>query len=148
MLRSETFDRVDELTLSFLRMLQTLQIWLGSNLSTGFELFGHDTEGLIHQLVSLVNAKLSPANDAFTSLTLICLGLLYVNTRGRGSGDRRDGHDPLLKDLKRVCEKAKVEFHLGAPEGRKRHNCSFGRTGEAISLDSWPAMLDEENKSN
>lgn len=139
---------MDELTLSFLRTLQTLQIWSGTYLSQGFELICDDTEGLIHQLIALVNVKLSPANDYFTSLTLICLGLLYVNTRGRGPGDRRDGHDPWLVDLKRVCEKAEVGVHPRAPQGQECHDCSFGRADEMISLDSWPVIPDEEDEGN
>ena len=117
------------------------------HVSHGFELVWYDTEGLIHQLVALVKAKRFPENDAFTSLTKICLVSLFMNSIGRPR-DQWDGQDPWFGWLKRVGRNAKVRVHPQAPQGQRCHNCSLGRQDEMISLDSWPVIPDEEDESD
>ena len=66
----------------------------------------------MHQLVTLVKAKLDPINGAFAALTGICFGNLGLHlVRDQLIYDESDRLDPWMGDLRRVCEEADVKLH-------------------------------------
>ena len=108
----------------------------------------------MHQLVALVNAKLSPTNGAFASLTEICLAHLSVDFNDNPwRRPNQLGFDPWLGDLRGICEKAKVKLHtkqetMYGPHGPSEDSypCSFCQPHE-IHVDSAP-VIPEEDQSN
>lgn len=106
----------------------------------------------MHQLVALVNAKLSPTDSAFASLTEICLtSLLVQSTESRWGGNEPSGLDPWLEDLEQVCEAANVKIHYNGGttsiEGPSwgSNPCSYCHSDETGSLDSAPVVTEVED---
>ena len=137
---------INKLIPQLLRTLQKLTIN-----QTCTPLHEHEIEGLMHQLVALVKAKLGPANGTFAALKGICFGTLALYLiRDQFIYAEPNRLDPWMGDLRRVCEEADVKLHdaetgLVWIEEVSRHAyfCSLCTSPET-ALDSAPVIPKEE----
>ena len=111
-------------------------------------MFEFEVDGLVRQLVALVNAKLSPTNGDFASLTEICLANLAVkSSTHRWGANKPNGLDLWLGDLKRVAQEAKVRIHTDyrGESSADGIPCSFCERVDSYTLDSAPIIPEEED---
>ena len=142
----EIGDATYTLTLIFFRTLQTLII--NRNYVSIVE---NEIEGLIPQLVALLNVKLSPTNGAFASLREICLAYPRITPPSSPwQGIEPNRFNVWLGDLRRVCEEAEVRIHADERtpwiecSSGDRVPCSLCRPRELDRPDSAPVILREE----
>lgn len=109
-------------------------------------MFEHEVDGLVRQLISLVQAKLSPTNGAFASLTEICLANLPVkSSTHRWGANKPSGLTIWLGDLRRVAQEADVRIHTGqgGSSAVGGEYCSFCERVDSYTLDSAPVIPEE-----
>ena len=137
---------IKKLIAQFPRTLQTLRINQTYTL-----LHEHEIEGLMHQLVALVKAKLDPINGAFAALKGICFRSLELYPKcDQLRRDEPNRPVPWMADLRRVCEEADVKLHDNEKglfwmeeESLYDYFCNLCRRCET-PLDSAPVIPEKE----